>query len=110
MSTSFPALTLPALTLDDVARELGRSRDWLARHHGDDVSLPGFPAPIHERGGLVWSAPAVWAWLDRDLPDHLRAHAAAYRAALAAAVERPDADDTAHWRDVLNRKFGGAAA
>ncbi len=99
-------MPLRALSLGEVAAELGRSEDWLARHWSDLVSSRGMPAPIHEKGGLVWSAPAIHAWLVRDLPADLQALASAYRAALEAAREAPaDRDEIETWRARLDARI-----
>lgn len=91
---------IPALTLRDVAAELGRSTDWLKHHWRGEVRAGRLPAPIHERGGLVWSAPVLHAFLVRDQPPEIQAAAAAYRAALSAALAPPD-DDVEAWRHKL---------
>jgi hypothetical protein len=99
-------MPLRALTLDEVAGELGRAPKWLRDHWPELSRAHGLPAPIHERGGLVWSAPSFFAWLDRGLDDAERAHAAAYRAALEAARHPPIADDEVEAaRERLDARF-----
>jgi predicted DNA-binding transcriptional regulator AlpA len=104
-------MTARALTLTEVAAELGRSPSWLQSNWKKMVARHGMPAPVIEGGLLSWSAAQFYAWLDRDLPDELRPVAAAYRAALAAAADpasRISADENAAWRDHLDRKFARA--
>ncbi|MFP3921950.1 MAG: hypothetical protein ACLFU3_09625 [Dichotomicrobium sp.] len=104
-------MTARALTLNEVAAELGRSPSWLASNWKKLVARHGMPAPVIEGGLLSWSAAQLYAWMDRDLPDDLKPVAAAYRAALAAAADpsaRITADETQAWRDHLNRKFARA--
>lgn len=75
-----------ALTLEEAARALGRSPDWLRgnwRQWHKDYKLP---RPIHEHGTLVWDAAGLYAWLDRELPAKQRPIAAAFRAAFLAAA------------------------
>lgn len=98
-------MPIRALTLGEAAAELGRSESWLARHWQREVSERGMPAPIHEVGGLVWSAPGFYAWLDRGLSPAARATAAAYRAALEAARTPPD-DEVEAWRSKLDQELG----
>lgn len=93
-----------ALTLRDVARELGRSEDWVARNYTFLVDKKGMPAPLHPNGTLTWSPPGFYAWLDSRLPPALRPHAAAYRAALEAATAKPS-DDVAEARARLDARF-----
>jgi hypothetical protein len=84
-----PALSSRALTAADVGRELGRSADWVHANWHKLVAEKKLPPPIIEAGGLTWSAAHVYAFLDRGLPPAQRATAAAYRAALAAALTAP---------------------
>lgn len=92
-----------ALSLADVARELGRSEDWVARNWQHLADRKGMPRPLHPNGTLAWSSPGFYAWLDKDLPPALRPHAAAYRAAFAAALA--PADDVAQSRATLDARF-----
>ncbi len=96
-----------ALNVEDVAAELGRKVDWVHNNWRELVQIEGMPAPLHGVGALAWSAPAFYAWLDRDLAEPLKPAAAAYRAALEAA--RPEQqtvrDNTQEWRDHLNNRF-----
>lgn len=99
------------LTISEVAAELGRSTDWLYDHWRGLVREKKLPPPVmgHDGGALAWSAAQVYATLDKDLPAHLKAAAAAYRAAASAYVlthADPDAgravaDDRAR----LDRRF-----
>jgi len=83
-------MTARALTAADVGRELGRSADWIYDNWRKLVAEKKLPAPIIEAGGLTWSAAHVYAVLDKSLTPAQRATAAAYRAALAAALTAPD--------------------
>lgn len=82
-------MTSRALSAADVGRELGRSADWIHSNWQKLVAEKKLPPPIIETGGLTWSAAQVYAVLDRHLPPAQRAGAAAYRAALAAALQAP---------------------
>ncbi len=93
-----------ALTVRDVARELGRSEDWLARNWHYLCDKQGMPRPLHPNGTLTWSPPAFYAWLDKDLPPSLKPHAAAYRAAFLAATSD---NDVARARQELDARFAG---
>lgn len=96
-----------ALSLDEVAAELGRSPAWL-RAHWERLCLgQKLPRPIHEMGTLVWSAPGFYAWLDRGLSKEQRAVAAAYRAAFDAAgdLAGPDRARLADARARLDSRF-----
>lgn len=86
-------MILRHLTLAELAAELGRSPDWLYRHWRDLVAKKKLPKPLSgfEDGPLAWSAAQVYAYLDRDLPAHLKCVVAAYRAA-AAAYDASHAD------------------
>ena len=95
---------MQALSLRDVARELGRTEDWVQRNWQQLVADKKMPPPLHPTGSLQWSAPGFFAWLDRDLPAPLRPHAAAYRAAYDAATAPPQ-DDVADARERLNKRF-----
>lgn len=82
-------MTARALTAADVGREFGRGADWVYDNWRRLVAEKKLPAPIVEAGGLVWSAAHVYAVLDRGLTAAQRANAAAYRAALEAALTAP---------------------
>lgn len=82
-------MTARALTAADVGRELGRSADWIYDNWRKLVAQKRLPAPIIENGGLTWSAAQLYAVLDRGLTPSQRASAAAYRAALEAALTAP---------------------
>lgn len=80
---------MPALTVPDVARELGRAPGWLYDNWQRLVSEKKIPPPIIEAGGLTWSAAQLYAYLDKPLTPAQRAIAAAYRAAHDAAAAAP---------------------
>lgn len=99
-----------AMTISDVARELGRSTTWLHTHWRDLVAQKKIPAPLIEKGGAVWSQAQFYAFQDRGLTPAQRVAAAAYRAAHAAAlaIDRhtvDDADTVAAARERLDQKF-----
>ena len=103
-----------ALSITDVAAELGKSNDWLYRHWETLAKSSGFPRPIIEAGNPSWSAPHVYAWIDRHLPKEKRIAAAAYRAAeqaaRAAMAHDPDTELTdADWGAKLQKKFAEGA-
>ncbi len=103
-----------ALTLAEVARELGRTDDWLARHLPELIREEGMPKPLHRSGARVWSAAQIYAWLDRNLPPKQRIAAAAYRAALEAATSPVASslmapDESTAWRGKLEERFGIAS-
>jgi transposase-like protein len=76
-----------ALTIDDIAREFGRTRAWAYENWRRLVADGRLPAPLHGDGeGLAWSAAQVYALLDKKLTKPQRTAAAAYRAAFEAAA------------------------
>lgn len=102
-------MATPALTIRDVAAELGRSEAWVY------ANTEKLPAPIISDGKMTWSAPAFYAWMDRKVPEDLKPLTAVYRALLAVAampkdlmqsqlsVEAAEEADRAK----LNARFGG---
>lgn len=94
-----------ALTADQVAAELGRSKEWLYDNWERECREKKMPRPLHEGGTLVWSAAQFYAWLDRDLAKELKPMAAAIRAAVVAASQSPEDDELEleHWRQRLKR-------
>lgn len=105
-----------ALTADQVAAELGRSKEWLYDNHKRLTRDKKMPRPIVDGGTLTWSAAHFYAWLDRDLPKDQKAAVAALRAVYDAAMKAfvthdPRADDEAaeveRWKRGLDRAFGG---
>jgi hypothetical protein len=95
-----------ALTLAQVADELGRSERWLASHWRQMVKDGRLPKPILSTH-LVWSAAHVYAVLDRELTPAQRIAAAGYRAA-AAAMRAAITNDTgaiAEHRARLEQQF-----
>jgi len=104
---------MPTLSAHDVARELGRSRDWLYANWRAMVKQQGMPRPLHGggRGGeLTWSSIHFHLWLDRDLPNGLRDQAMAIRAAIAAIRASPlrhsEADKITQWKQKLDERLG----
>ena len=97
-----------ALTITDVARELGRSPEWLGRNYPMLVRSGKLPPPLLERGGVTWSAPQVYAYLDKTVPPAMRKIAAAYRAAYEAATTAKD-DQITSARAALDAEFGGGS-
>lgn len=86
-------MSLRALDASQVAAEFGRSPSWLHLHWRELVAAKRLPPPIAEAGGLAWNAAQVYAVLDKGLTAEQRTLAAAYRAALTAAVaSRRDID------------------
>lgn len=103
-------MSLQALSLADVARELGRSPSWLYDHWPALVAEKKIPKPLIEKGGATWCAAQFYAFQDRDLTPAQRVAAAAYRAAVAAAEKTTretigDADEIAAARARLDKKF-----
>lgn len=104
----------PTLTVDELGAELGRSPAWVYEHWRAEVAARRLPPPLNAGGTpYVWSRAQVYAVLDRGLTAAQRHAAAAHRAAYTAAVTTtPAAADAAlgdaHWRDRLDRRFGGA--
>lgn len=96
-----------AFTLAETAAELGRSADWLEDNWSRLVREKGMPMPLHEKGHKVWSAAHLYGWMDRDLTPRQRIAAAAYRAAVEAAMPaaRREADAIADARNRLDDKF-----
>lgn len=98
-----------ALTLDDIAKQFGRSREWASDHWRDLVAKGKLPPPLLDTGPPTWSPAQVYAVQDKKLPAATRAVAAAFRAAEEAAsrspAERLEADDDDAWRDRLDRRF-----
>ncbi|MBJ7535310.1 hypothetical protein JDN40_14455 [Rhodomicrobium vannielii ATCC 17100] len=102
-----------ALTIQQVADELGRSRDWLHANWQRLVAEQKLPRPLLEGGALTWSAAQFYAWQDRHLSKRERVAAAAYRAAFeAASTADTSLIDTsvADARARLTERFVGAAA
>lgn len=102
-------MSLRALDATQVAAELGKSRSWLYDNWRQLVAAKRLPPPVSEAGGLCWNAAQVYAVLDRGLTAEQRAGAAAFRAALAAALaSRSDIandDAVAEARQRLASKF-----
>lgn len=103
-----------ALNAAQVAAELGRSAAWLHDNWRRLVDEKKLPRPIMDAGGITWNAAQLYATLDRNLPAGQRAAAAAYRAAVAAALattrEIATDDEVEESRARLNAKFAGAKA
>lgn len=78
-----------ALTAEEVAAQFGHSRTWIYENWRRLVAEKRLPPPLEEAGHLVWSAAQVYAYLDKDLPENLRALTAAHRAAMDAAAAAP---------------------
>jgi hypothetical protein len=106
-------MSIRAYTLDDVAREFGRSRDWASKHWPDLVRDKKLPEPLLKTGSPVWDRAHVYAHRDKHLSPAARATAIAWRAALDAAHAAPaDAvhqDEIADSRKRLDRRFGGTS-
>ncbi len=107
---------MKALTADQVAAELGRSKEWLYDNHKRLTRDKKMPRPIVDGGTLAWNAAQFYAWLDRDLPKDQKAMAAALRAVHAAAIaayggHNPRAGDEdaeiERWKAGLDRRYGG---
>lgn len=102
-------MSMRALTATDVARELGRSPDWLFSNWPRLVKEKRIPAPLLEAGGLTWSAAQFYAVIDKRLTADQRAAAAAYRAALeaakSAAADLEQTDAVLAARDRLDQRF-----
>lgn len=100
-----------AYTIDDLAKECNRTRDWASDNWRSLVKAGTLPPPIVEKGGPVWDLAQVYAVRDKALPPAARPIAAAFRAAIAA--QQPGGglfDDQAEKdRALLNRRFGPKA-
>lgn len=98
-----------ALTLRELAAELGRSESWLYSNWERLVRHKHLPAPLLDHGPPSWSAAQVYAVLDAKLTPAQRAAAFAFRAALDAAVSAPSSriarDHDAEARAVLDARF-----
>jgi hypothetical protein len=107
-------MTLRAMTIDDLAAELGRTREWLSDHWRRMVKEKKLPAPLLERGSPTWDRAQVYAVRDKALPPAARPMAAAFRAAMDAAHATPEDaayhDEEAADRRRLDARFGGAGA
>jgi hypothetical protein len=104
-------VTAPTLTAAEVAAEFGRKPDWLHDNWRRLVAGKKLPPPLHQSGGLAWSAAQVYAYLDRGLSNEMRAAAAAYRAAAhayaaASSTDAPPAE-VERWKQHLAQRFGG---
>jgi hypothetical protein len=101
---------LTGMSLEDLAREYGRGRDWMADNWPGLVKAGKLPPPIADRP-YVWDAAQVYALRDKPLTPAQRAVAAAFRAALDVAHAATQAprhhDQAAGDRAALSRRFGG---
>lgn len=101
-----------ALTVTELAAELGRSKEWLYEHWQHLCEKKGMPRPLIEGGSLSWSAPQIYAWMDRPLTKEQRACTAAYRAAFEAAIIAPKtlnvADELIEATERMNTKWRAA--
>lgn len=99
----------PTLTLAELADELGRRENWVSRNWPDMVQRRELPPPISTNKPHIWNRAQVYAYLDQHLPREMRAAAAAYRAAFAAACNTPMASRAtlieAQWEHRLNARF-----
>jgi len=110
-------MTGPSMGVVELARELGRTDNWLLNHWRELVMEKKMPAPINGgrqgTGTLVWSRAQIYAWLDRDLTPQMQIAAAAYRAAAAAAagVYHTGGEERAiaEHHDRLMKKYGRAS-
>lgn len=91
-----------ALTIEDIAREYGRTVDWMSRNWRNLVGAKKLPVPLLDVGSPTWDAAQVYAYRDKHLPAAMRAVAAAHRAAFDAASSTPD--DAIHSDTVVNDK------
>lgn len=101
-----------ALTVDDVATELGKSRGWLAANWRRLCRDERLPTPVIENGHPTWDPAQFYAWKDREVAAELRPIVAAYRAAFDAvqsAQSRVSQDNIEERRRELNRKYGVTA-
>lgn len=106
-------MTISTYTIEQVALAVGRSADWLVRNWRAEVAGGRLPAPLHGRGELVWSAPAVLARIfgTSKLNAREQAIAAAIVAAHDAAKAAPDPRDVLdadHWKSKLREAIEGA--
>lgn len=79
-----------AMTMGEVARELGWSYKRFREGWRQLVNQEKLPAPLLGAEPPRWSAAQMYAFLDKKLTKQQRAAAAAYRAAFEAA-SAPDA-------------------
>ena len=77
----------PPIGIEEVARLLGRSPDWLRRHLRQLVRQHGFPRPILPTGRLLWHPAAIEAWRLRNAPPELLRELADELRITAPAVE-----------------------
>lgn len=80
-------MPLRALTLAEVAAELGLTPRRFHAAWMDLVKQKGMPKPVLEGRAPKWDAAQFYAWKDRALPKTQRAIVAAYRAAYEAASQ-----------------------
>lgn len=99
-----------AYTIDDLAREYGRSRQWAADNWRRLVREKKLPPTLSDTGSPVWDPAHVYAYRDKALPPAARVIAAALRAAMDAAHATPaDAihqDQVSEGRRRLDARFG----
>lgn len=99
-----------ALSVRDVAAELGRSADWVLRNR-DALERKGMPRPVIDTAPYTWNAIQFYAWLDRDLPPAVSERCAVIRAARTALASTAytqnttDTEEIASWEAKLNAKF-----
>lgn len=95
-----------ALSAADTAAAINRTTDWFYANWPRLVKDHGFPVPIMGERPYAWDPTHVEAWLDRDLPDELRARVAQLR---GAPPPRQQSDDQ-KWAAELDRRFGNGRA
>lgn len=103
------AVAAPAMGVDELAAELGRSTSWLYDHWRAEVDAGRLPPPLHNGAApLVWSRAHVYATLDRPLKRDGRIAAAAWRAAAAAADNVRQSNGAAARVEIEREKLGRA--
>jgi hypothetical protein len=83
-------MPIRALTLQEVAEELGLPTRRFYIIWRQMVAKQGFPRPLVDGETPKWCPAQLYAWMDRGLTKQQRVAAAAYRAAFEA-VNQPDA-------------------
>ncbi len=107
-------MSLSPYTIDDVAADYDRTRDWASRNWRDLVKKGRLPQPIEDTGSPVWDRAQVYAVRDKPLPAATRAIVAAHRAAFDVAHTLPrealHSDEVAKDRARLDRHFSRGAS
>lgn len=108
-------MIIKAVSTRELAEMFGKSYAWMGANWRSLVKKKVLPPPLlGDEGHPTWDAAQVYAFMDGKLPAAARANAAAFRAALDAAISAPtDAharDEVLEARRELDQRFSGRAA